>query len=86
MEETLRAAGIVEADAARLLPDVDARRWESALAFAKRRRIGPYAAEPPDRSGRDQAFAALLRAGHDLDTARAILAMAPGDDPEAGQA
>lgn len=50
-----------------------------ALAFARRRRIGPFAATPPDEAARRRAFAALMRAGHDPDVARRILARSPED-------
>lgn len=83
--QALRHAGIEEADAEALHPAVEARAWDSALAYARRRRIGPYAAEAPDRPGREKAIAALLRAGHGFDIARAIVAMQPGDDTESGQ-
>ncbi|AHE52072.1 RecX family transcriptional regulator [Sphingomonas sanxanigenens] len=54
-----------------------------ALAFARRRRIGPFASAPPDDAARRRAFAALMRAGHDPDVARRVLALAPGDaDPD----
>src|SRR3712207_8944844 len=35
---------------------------EAALRFAKRKRIGPFAAGEPDREQRQKAFAAMLRA------------------------
>jgi regulatory protein len=85
VSQALRHAGLEEADAEAVRPAVDARAWDSALAYARRRRLGPYAAEVPDRVGREKAIGALLRAGHGIDTARAIVAMAPGDDPEAGR-
>ena len=53
-----------------------------ALAFARRRRIGPFASAPPDEAARRRAFAALMRAGHDSDVARRILALAPGEDDQ----
>tara|TARA_B100001179_G_scaffold219370_1_gene192928 strand:- start:1980 stop:2489 length:510 start_codon:yes stop_codon:yes gene_type:complete len=45
----------------------------AALAFARRRRLGPFAAERPDEKGREKQLAALVRAGHDFDTARALI-------------
>jgi regulatory protein len=80
--QALRHAGLEEADTDAVRPAVDARARDSALAHARRRRLGPYAAEAPDRPGREKAIASLLRAGHSLDLARAIVAMRPGDDPE----
>ncbi|HEU0066334.1 MAG TPA: RecX family transcriptional regulator, partial [Sphingomonas sp.] len=54
----------------------------SALAFARRRRIGPWAREAPDRAAADKQIAAMLRAGHRFDLARRIVALPPGDPPD----
>ena len=52
----------------------------SAIAFARRKRLGPFALSPPaDRRTQDRAFAAMLRAGHDLDRTRRVLTMTPDD-------
>ncbi len=80
--QALRHAGIGEEDAATLRPAIDNRATDSALTYARRRRIGPWAAEAPDRAGAQKALAAMLRAGHDFTLARAIIAMAPGEAPE----
>lgn len=69
--QALNAAGI----AAELRDDVRAGEGEqrrAALAFAQKRRIGPFGAEV-DRAGREKQVAAMLRAGHRLDHARALL-------------
>nr|WP_233281543.1 RecX family transcriptional regulator [Sphingomonas changnyeongensis] len=83
----LRAAGIAAEDAA---PAEEAARdaaWAAALAFARRRRIGPFApdggaAEAIDpleaRRRRDRAMAAMLRAGHPPRLAARIVDAAPG--------
>jgi regulatory protein len=56
-------------------------RMTTALAFARRRRLGPYGAGMPgDPKARDKVIGAFLRAGHDSATVRQILAIAPGDD------
>jgi regulatory protein len=52
------------------------------LRFAERRRIGPYAAVRPDRSARQKAAAAMLRAGHSIDLVRKILDASPGEVPD----
>ena len=49
----------------------------AAMAFAKRRRIGPFSRVVPDQKQRDKAFAAMLRAGHDFALARRILDLPP---------
>lgn len=78
----LHQAGIGGDDAAALAPAIAARALEAALVFARKRRIGPFAAEAPDRPLRQKQLAAMIRAGHDMTLARRIAAMAPGDDPE----
>lgn len=87
--QALRHAGIGEEDAQELRPAIDERAEITALAFARRRRIGPYAAVRLDRAGADKALAAMLRAGHDFTLARKIIAMDPGaideNPPESGQ-
>ena len=50
----------------------------AALRFAERRRIGPFAAAEADRPAREKAIAAMVRAGHSFELARAVTAMAPG--------
>lgn len=79
----MRAAGIEEADGAEAKKLAIDNAWTSALRFAERRRIGPFAAEQADRHKHEKAVAAMLRAGHPLDLARRILAAAPGEIPEA---
>jgi len=76
----LRIAGVESADAAALAPEVEARAASSALAFARRRRIGPFAPAAADRAQRERQLAAMLRAGHPPDLARAIVRMRPGED------
>lgn len=78
----LRQAGIGEEDAEAIRPGMEQRALDAALAFARRRRIGPFAAEPADRPLREKQIAAMLRGGHSATLARAITGMAPGDDPD----
>ena len=75
----LRHAGIAAEDRDELAPVIDAAATASARAFARRKRLGPYAAEMPDRAGRERALGAFLRAGHSINLARRIVEMAPGD-------
>lgn len=82
VRDAFRHDGIGADDADALLPDVDARAAEAAMAFARRRRLGPFAAEPPDRDVRARQMAAMARAGHPYEVARAVLALAPGEVPE----
>ena len=83
--EKLRAAGVAEDDGARARDHADAEAVAAGLRFAKRRRLGPFAAQPlRDPKAREKALGAMIRAGHGFALARAILALAPGAviDPE----
>ena len=78
----IRAAGIAEADSEQARDLAEGDRWSSALRFAERRRIGPYANEPADRLQREKAMAAMIRAGHPIDLVRRIVSAKPGEIPE----
>ena len=79
---SLDGLGIAREDAADVLAAAEQGGWESALRYAERRRIGPFAASPTDQPARRRALAAMLRAGHGLDHARRIVAAAPGNVPD----
>ena len=80
VRQALRAAGITDPDseAARELAADDA--VASALRFARRRRIGPFADSAHDRAGREKAIAAMIRAGHSFELARVVAGMEPGTE------
>jgi regulatory protein len=80
--DALKAAGIEEADAAEAREQARGGAFAAALRFAERRRIGPYAAQMPERPAREKALAAMLRAGHPLEIARRIVNSSPGHIPE----
>ncbi len=79
--QALKAAGIDEEDGAAALEQARENAWSSALRFAERRRIGPFAAEPFDRPAREKALGAMLRAGHPVDLARKLVHARPGEIP-----
>ncbi len=80
--EALRAAGIEEEDGAAAHDYAEEEALSAAMRFAKRRRIGPFAASPThDPKEREKALAAMIRAGHAFDLARRILALEPGGNP-----
>ncbi len=81
--QALRHAGIEREDAEAIAPAIEADAEASAVAFARRRRIGPFSHEIADRPLREKQLAAMLRAGHALDLARKIVRMAPGESVEA---
>lgn len=72
VNQALGEAGIGEEVRAQLEPGDHAKR-EAAARLARRRRFGPFAIEPPDREKREKQIAAMLRAGHSFDHARAVL-------------
>ena len=78
--DALRAAGIDAADFPEPAEDEEAVARSVALAFARRRRIGPFAAEPLDRAARQRAFAMMVRAGHPAHLIREILETFKDDD------
>ena len=79
--QSLRAAGVGEEERGDALPDDKEAAWAAALAFAKRKRIGPYAREAPDTEQRRKQFAALMRAGHGVDVARRVLSAGSAELP-----
>ena len=76
----LRHAGIDAEGVAGALERVDP--VAAALAFARRRRIGPYAREAADPDTRRKQLAQMLRAGHPPDLARRIVALPVGVEPD----
>lgn len=82
INQALHAAGIEAEDRteANEIAERDAR--EAALRFARRRRIGPFAAVPLDPAARRKALAAMLRAGHAMDLALDIIGASAEDVPE----
>lgn len=80
VDGALRAAGIDAEDAQALAPAIAGRSVASAIAFARRKRIGPFALAAADRPQREKQLAAMVRAGHSFDLARQLVALAPGDE------
>ena len=81
VEQDLRGAGIAEDLRAHVGPGEHARR-AAAFALARKRRFGPFASEPPDRERREKQIAAMIRAGHGFDEARAVLDAPSADEAE----
>jgi len=79
--EQLRAAGVAEEDGAAAREHAQAEAVAAALRFAKRRRLGPFAASLVSHpKEREKALGAMVRAGHGFGLARAIIALPPGAD------
>jgi regulatory protein len=82
--EALRFAGIEAEDAEAVAPLIEDDRIASALAFARRKRIGPHAREAStDRAALEKQVGAMVRAGHAPALAWKIARMEPGADAEA---
>lgn len=77
VNQALGEAGIAEEVREDVAPGEAAQR-RAALAYARKRRFGPFGAEPPDRERREKQLAAMIRAGHPFDSARALID-APGE-------
>lgn len=79
VEVALRAAGIGEADGSAAGELADAQAVSAALRYAERRRLGPFAAQAlTDPREKQKALAAMLRAGHSMELAQAILKLPIG--------
>lgn len=80
--DALRAAGIAADDAIEANGAARRSAWETAVAFARRRRIGPFATNPLDEDRRRKAMGAMMRAGHNFEISRRLVDAPPGADPE----
>ena len=81
IEEDLGQAGITAELRAEFRPDEAALR-QSAVLYARKRRLGAFGVEPPDRILREKQIAMLLRAGHRLDHARAVVLASDAGEAE----
>lgn len=82
VRQALHAAGIGEEDGAGARQQAEDDKVEAALRLARRKRIGPYASERPDPMTREKQLGAMVRAGHGFALAKAVVAMAPGEEPD----
>ncbi|WP_239447354.1 regulatory protein RecX [Parasphingorhabdus marina] len=82
ISQALYQAGIAEGDDADALAVGEARKWEAARTFARKKSIGPYASEIRDPDTRRKQLQAFLRAGHGFDIAARFVNAAPGEDIE----
>ena len=65
-------AGIAEDVREEVLPGVLEQR-RAALTLARKRRFGPFGLEIPDHARCEKQIAAMMRAGHDHVSARALI-------------
>jgi len=74
----LAAKGVPQAVAQAALPDPESE-LAAALAYARRRRLGPFRASDADEDTRRKELGALARAGFPQPVAQQALRMAPDD-------
>ena len=79
VETSLRAAGIEPPLRAALIETDDDEKLRSALALARRKRLGPFGRDALDRDGFRRAMGAMLRGGHDVEIAKRALMMTLDD-------
>lgn len=72
VSQALGAAGIAE-DLRESVRPPESEQRRAALALACKRGFGPFGQEAPDRQRREKQIAAMLRAGHALDSARQLV-------------
>jgi regulatory protein len=83
--DQLRHAGVEEADGADAAAYADDEAVEAALRLARRRRIGPFAAQAADPHLRQKWIAAMVRAGHGFPLAKVISGLPPDPDVDMDQ-
>jgi regulatory protein len=71
--QRLRVDGIAEDDCGEAIAMARDGEWIAALRFAKRKRLGPFAEQEPDRDVQRKQMAMLMRAGHSMTVARRVL-------------
>ena len=82
ISQALSAAGIGESEREAARAGAAAQR-QAALTMARKRRFGPYGTAELDRPAREKQIAAMLRAGHPLDSARMLINAADQAQAEA---
>jgi regulatory protein len=75
----LASKGIAAETAAAAIPDDEDTELDAALAYCRRRRIGPFARAAEDAEARRKALGALARGGFAQPVARRALAMDPAE-------
>lgn len=72
VNQALCEAGIAEDLRSAVAPDERAER-QAALSYARRRRLGPFGDRACDPASREKQLAAMVRAGHGFEAARALV-------------
>ncbi|MEW4468704.1 regulatory protein RecX [Parasphingorhabdus sp. JC815] len=82
VSQALYQAGIADGDDRQALDLSDARQWDAARTYARKKSIGPYASEPADQDKCRKQLQAFLRAGHGFDIASRFVFAKPGEEIE----
>ena len=82
VRQALASSGIGEEEGADARALAAEEAVATALKFARRKSLGPYASEAADRQTRERALAAMVRAGHSFSLASAIINLNPGEIPD----
>lgn len=80
--QALYQAGIKEGDDHQALDLSDAKRWDAARTYARKKSIGPFASQPADQDKCRKQLQAFLRAGHAFDIASRFVFAKPGEEVE----
>lgn len=80
VRDALRQAGVGEEKTSEFHDTLEEGAEGAALAFARRKRIGPFATVPVERDRREKQIAAMVRAGHAPALARRIVGLPASDD------
>ncbi len=80
VKQALYRAGIREGDDSEALDISDQQKWDAARSFARKKSIGPFAAEQQDREKCQKQLQAFMRAGHGYDIASRFVFAKPGEE------
>jgi len=80
VSQALFQARIAQEDGQRALELSEEMKWDAALTFARKKKIGPFATEQQPRDKCNKQLQAFLRAGHSYDTASRFVFAKPGED------
>lgn len=82
VSQALYQAGIEEGDDRQALDLSDAKQWDAARTFARKKSIGPFAQEQADQDKCRKQLQAFLRAGHSFDIASRFVFAKPDEEIE----
>jgi regulatory protein len=81
VREALSEAGVAD-DVRQVVRPTETAARRAALTLARKRRFGPFGSAPLDKPLREKQIAAMLRAGHSVDSARRVVDEASAAEAE----